>query len=139
MAMYNYQNMPYNGLYGGLTNGQYNYTPNYQNALQGQINGSILKVSGINGVNALNLAPNTSVLALDETAPIVWLVSADGAGYKTPTPYDITPHKDQQEEKQSNFEERLTRLEQIVNEQSDFKSNEQNRAKLAKPSNDSAD
>ena len=113
--------------------------PNSQNGLQGQINGSILKVSGINGVNALNLAPNTSVLALDETAPIVWLVSADGAGYKTPTPYDITPHKDQQATMQSNFEERLTRLEQIVNEQSDIKSNEQNRTKRAKPSNDSTD
>ena len=137
--MYNYQNFPYTNAYGGFGGNQYNYIPNSQNGLQGQINGSILKVSGINGVNALNLAPNTSVLALDETAPIVWLVSADGAGYKTPTPYDITPHKDQQAAMQSNFEERLTRLEQIVNEQSDIKSNEQNRAKRAKSSNDSAD
>ena len=91
--MYNYNNIPYNSLYGGFGGNQYNYIPNSQNGLQGQINGSILKVSGINGVNALNLAPNTSVLALYETAPIVWLVSADGAGYKTPTPYDITPLK----------------------------------------------
>lgn len=106
--MYNYPNIPYNSPYSGFNNNQYNYMPNSQNGLQGQINGSILKVSGINGVNALNLAPNTSVLALDETAPIVWLVSADGAGYKTPTPYDITPHKDQQAAMQSNFEERLT-------------------------------
>ena len=137
--MFNYQNLPYNNAYGGFSGNQYNYMPNLQNGLQGQINGSILKVSGINGVNALNLAPNTSVLALDETAPIVWLVSADGAGYKTPTPYDITPHKDQQSAMQSNFEERLTRLEQIVNEQSDFKSNEQNRTKRAKPTNDITD
>lgn len=121
--MYNYHNMPYNGQYGGFNSNQYNYIPNSQNGLQGQINGNILKVSGINGVNALNLAPNTSVLALDETAPIVWFVSADGAGYKTPTPYDITPHKDQQAAMQSNFEERLTRLEQIVNDKSDIKSN----------------
>mgnify|MGYP004645319559 CR=1 FL=1 len=121
--MFNYSNFPYNNAYGGFNGNQYNYIPNSQNGLQGQINGSILKVSGINGVNALNLAPNTSVLALDETAPIVWLVSADGAGYKTPTPYDITPHKDQQAAMQSNFEERLTRLEQIVNDKSDIKSN----------------
>lgn len=121
--MFNYSNFPYNNAYGGFNGNQYNYMPNSQNGLQGQINGSILKVSGINGVNALNLAPNTSVLALDETAPIVWLVSADGAGYKTPTPYDITPHKDQQAAIQSNFEERLTRLEQIVNDKSDIKSN----------------
>lgn len=114
---------PYNMPYSGFNQSTANYMPNSQNGLQGQINGSILKVSGINGVNALNLAPNTSVLALDETAPIVWLVSADGAGYKTPTPYDITPHKDQQAAMQSNFEERLTRLEQIVNDKSDIKSN----------------
>lgn len=119
--MFNYA--PYNTPYSGFNQGTLNYMPNSQNGLQGQINGSILKVSGINGVNALNLAPNTSVLALDETAPIVWLVSADGAGYKTPTPYDITPHKDQQAAMQSNFEERLTRLEQIVNDKSDIKSN----------------
>lgn len=137
--MFNYQNMPYSNAYGGFSGNQYNYMPNSQNGLQRQIQGDILRVSGINGVNALNLAPNTSVLALDETAPIVWLVSADGAGYKTPTPYDITPHKDQQSAMQSNFEERLTRLEQIVNEQSDFKSNEQNRVKRAKPTNDSTD
>ena len=137
--MFNYQNLPYNNAYGGFNGNQYNYIPNSQNGLQRQIQGDILRVSGINGVNALNLAPNTSVLALDETAPIVWLVSADGAGYKTPTPYDITPHKDEQAAMQSNFEERLTRLEQIVNEQSDFKSNEQNRTKRAKPTNDSAD
>lgn len=137
--MFNYQNLPYNNAYGGFNGNQYNYIPNSQNGLQRQIQGDILRVSGINGVNALNLAPNTSVLALDETAPIVWLVSADSAGYKTPTPYDITPHKDQQAAMQSNFEERLTRLEQMVNEQSDFKSNEQNRAKRAKPTNDSAD
>lgn len=137
--MFNYQNMPYSNAYGGFSGNQYNYMPNSQNGLQRQIQGDILRVSGINGVNALNLAPNTSVLALDETAPIVWLVSADGAGYKTPTPYDITPHKDQQSAMQSNFEERLTRLEQIVNEQSDFKSNEQNRVKRAQPTNDSTD
>lgn len=134
--MYNYN--PYNGSYGSFNTNMNNYIPNVQNSLQRQIQGDILKVSGINGVNALNLAPNTSVLALDETAPIVWLISADGAGYKTPTPYDITPHKDEQKLKANDIETRLSRLEQIVNEQSDFKSNEQ-RAKRAKSSNDSAD
>lgn len=137
--MYNYPNVPYNSPYCGFNGNQYNYMANAQNGFQRAIQGEVLKVSGINGVNALNLAPNTSVLALDETAPIVWLVSADGAGYKTPTPYDITPHKDEQELKTNDIEARLSRLEQIVNEQSDFKSNEQNRAKRAKPTNDSTD
>lgn len=135
--MFNYA--PYNMPYSGFNQSTANYMPNSQNGLQRQIQGDILRVSGINGVNALNLAPNTSVLALDETAPIVWLISADGAGYKTPTPYDITPHKDEQELKTNDIETRLSRLEQIVNEQSDFKSNEQNRAKRTKSSNDSTD
>ena len=137
--MYNYPNMPYNGQYSSFNSNQYNYIPNAQNGFQRPIQGDVLKVSGINGVNALNLAPNTSVLALDETAPIVWFVSADGAGYKTPTPYDITPHKDEAEVKTNDIEKRLSRLEQIVNEQSDFKSNEPNHTKRAKPSNDSTD
>lgn len=134
--MYNYPNIPYNSPYNGFNGNQYNYIPNAQNALQRPIQGDVLKVSGINGVNALNLAPNTSVLALDETAPIVWFVSADGAGYKTPTPYDITPHKDEATAKANDIETRLSRLEKIVNEQSDFKSNEQSRAKKSKSASD---
>lgn len=105
----NYQN-PY-----GVQNNNFN-APNV-------INGSIIKVSGINGVNALNLAPNTSVLALDETQPIVWLVSADSAGYKTPTPYDITPHVEQKPEKENDLEARVSRLEALINEQSNTKQN----------------
>lgn len=130
--MYNaYYNNPYSG-FGVGTN---NYIPQPQNSLQGQINGNILKVSGINGVNALNLAPNIQVLALDETAPIVWHISTDSAGYKTPTAYDITPHKDVSEQKQNDFEKRLERLERIVNEQSDNKSN----AKRTKSTNETAE
>ena len=127
------------------------YTPftNYQNPYGVQnmqnnnfnapnvINGSIIKVSGINGVNALNLAPNTSVLALDETQPIVWLVSADSAGYKTPTPYDITPHVEQKSEKENDLEARVSRLEALINEQSNNKQNANN-SKRNKSADDSA-
>lgn len=135
--MYNYGQ--YQPQFGGYGANQYSYSAQMQNGLQRAIQGDVLRVSGINGVNALNLAPNTSVLALDETAPIVWFVSADGAGYKTPTPYDITPHKDEATAKANDIETRLSRLEKIIDEQSDFKSNEQNRTKRAKPSNDSTD
>lgn len=119
----NYQN-PY-----GVQNSNFN-APNV-------INGSIIKVSGINGVNALNLAPNTSVLALDETQPIVWLVSADSAGYKTPTPYDITPHVEQKDEKENDLEIRVSRLEALINEQSNNKQNASTN-KRTKSTDDSA-
>lgn len=102
------------------------------------LNGNVLRVSGINGVNALNIAPNASVLALDDTAPILWFVQTDSAGYKTPTPYDITPHVDQTAKIEQNFEERLKRLEEYVNEQSNIGSNS-NGTKRSKSSNDSAD
>ena len=52
----------------------------------------VIRVNGENGADAFQLGPNSSVLLLDETAPIVWLVQTDGAGYKTKTPYDIMVH-----------------------------------------------
>ena len=106
-------NSPYFNPYGNFNPN--NFITNAQNGSQMQtmIQGNVLKVSGINGVNALNLAPNTSVLALDETAPILWFVSTDSAGYKTPTAYDITPHKEAEQAK-SNLEERVKRLEDII-------------------------
>lgn len=68
------------------------------NLLQQQpIKMEITKVNGQNGANALNLAPYSSALLLDMNDPIVWFVSTDGAGYKTCIPYDITPHKVEQE------------------------------------------
>ena len=73
-------------------------------AAQIGMSGNVLRVSGINGVNALNIAPNASVLALDDTAPILWYIQTDSAGYKTPTAYDITPHAEQAAKTENDFE-----------------------------------
>lgn len=135
MNQYNPYNMymPYSNPYQqNGTNG------NVFASMTAPLTGNVLKVSGINGVNALNIAPNSSVLALDETAPILWFIQTDSAGYKTPTPYDITPHVDQTAKIEQNFEERLKRLEEYVNEQSNIGSNA-NGTKRSKSSNDSAD
>lgn len=78
------------------------------------INQDILRVSGLNGVNALNLAPNTSALALDTTAPILWVIQADGAGYKTPTAYDLTLHEEKKAEDTSSFADIITNLENRI-------------------------
>lgn len=80
----------------------------------------VIKVNGRGGANAFNLAPDSSVLLLDTSAPIVWLVQTDGAGYKTLTPYDITPHEEvQQENVYKSLEERISKLEETINAKSD--------------------
>ena len=54
----------------------------------------VVKVNGLYGANAFAIGPNSSALLLDESGTLVWLVTTDGAGYKTVSPYDITPHKE---------------------------------------------
>lgn len=51
----------------------------------------VIKVNGKPGVDAFQMGPNSSILLLDETANLVWLAQTDGAGYKTATPFTITP------------------------------------------------
>lgn len=52
----------------------------------------VIQVNGKGSVEALRMAPNSSVLVMDTTAPIVWLCTTDGIGSLTTTPYDITLH-----------------------------------------------
>ena len=82
----------------------------------------VVKVNGKNGVDAFQLAPNSSALLLDTTAAIVWLVQTDGAGYKTSTAYDITPHVSEEETQFKTLEERISKLEETINAKSNIKS-----------------
>lgn len=81
----------------------------------------VVKVNGKNGVDAFQLGPNSSALLLDTTASIVWLVQTDGAGYKTSTPYDITPHVPEEEVQFKSLEERISKLEETINAKSNIK------------------
>lgn len=81
----------------------------------------VVKVNGKNGVDAFQLAPNSSALLLDTTASIVWLVQTDGAGYKTSTAYDITPHIPEEETQFKTLEERISKLEETINAKSNIK------------------
>ena len=88
----------------------------YQNILQPQ---QILQANGKASIDALRLAPNSSVLIADSTAPIIWKCVSDSLGNVTATAFDITLHKDEaQVEKEQTVEklneivERLNRLEQ---------------------------
>ena len=110
--------------YSLTTNPSFSQMP-YNNSSQLQQNNylgkqEVVRVNGKNGAEAFQMLPNSSILLLDETAPIVWLKTTDGAGYPTITPYDISPHVDKTQEKMNigvdikPLEERITKLEEIV-------------------------
>jgi hypothetical protein len=81
----------------------------------------IIRVNGANGARAFQMAENSSVLLLDESAPLVWLCQSDGAGYKTVTPYMIQPYQAQQETDIKTLEQRIKKLEDFISEQSNTK------------------
>ena len=79
----------------------------------------VVRVNGENGAKAYNIGANSSALLLDESGLMVWLVTSDGAGYKTVSAYDITPHQAEPKPDYGNIENRLQtvekRLEEIMN------------------------
>lgn len=52
------------------------------------------QVDGKKSVDTLQMSPNSSVLLMDKTAPIVWLCVSDGLGKVTATAYDIALHQE---------------------------------------------
>ena len=80
---------------------------------------TVERVSGKPGADAYRMAPNSEVLLLDETAPIVWLKTTDSAGYATLTPYDIKRHEEEKPIDYKVFEERLKKLEDAIYAKSD--------------------
>lgn len=78
----------------------------------------VTRVNGRNGAEMYQLAPNSSILLLDESEPIVWLKKTDGAGYPTLIPYSITPYEPEKPVDLKELEDRIKRLEAAINEQS---------------------
>lgn len=85
----------------------------------------IPKVHGREGANAYTLAANSSVLLMDESEPIVWMVMTDAAGYKTVTPFDVKQHEEPKpvtqsdfqsfEDTMNSFDARIKKLEESIN------------------------
>lgn len=76
------------------------------------------QVEKLNGKNAAMQYPmgaNSSAWILDESGLISWLITTDSAGYKTVTAYDINLHKDAPAPDYGTLENRITRLEEIIN------------------------
>lgn len=74
----------------------------------------VIKVNGEAGARNLRMAPNSSALVLDETAPIVWYAQTDGTGYLTVTPFDINPHQASQPVNLDALTERVAKLEEAM-------------------------
>lgn len=87
----------------------------------------IIKVNGEAGARNLRLAPNSSILLLDEHNPILWFIQADGAGYFNPVPYDLTPHQAAPQIDLNQLDNRLRKVEELLNEQSNYRTSKQNK------------
>ncbi len=72
----------------------------------------VIRVNGKQGAEAFKMAPNSSALLLDEREAIIWFVRTDGAGYQTVTPYDFSPHQDEEAIAQKNLNDRLNSFEE---------------------------
>ena len=103
MAYFNpYQPMGYGGPYG--------YPSGGPQAFMGQVT----RVNGKGGAEAFRMAPNSSVLLMDEHDPIVWLKTTDGAGYATVTPYSVAPYQPAPVVDVNSLENRVKRLEEML-------------------------
>lgn len=95
---------------------QYNPFIQQQNTLPQQ---QIVQVNGKASVDTIQLAPNSSILVMDTSAPIVWMCVSDGVGKVTATPYDISVHKEKQTSEYENIEQRIAVIEKAIVEMED--------------------
>lgn len=115
-----------------------NYQQNYQtqNILPPQ---QALKANGKASIDALQMAPNSEVLIMDTTAPIIWQCMSDSLGKVTATPWDIAPHKETPAVDMNSLEVRVANIEAIINamkEREDAKSNVGSRKSAKNAGND---
>ena len=85
----------------------------------------VIRVNGKNGAEAFQMPPNSSIILLDESAPLIWFKMTDGAGYPTLTPYRIEPVKSELAPEVSSLEARIKRLEERLNVKSDTANDEE--------------
>ena len=97
--------------YGGFQPFQQQIQPAVMQAAQQQV----VRVSGENGAKTYQIGPNSSAILLDESGLLIWLVTSDGAGYKTVQAYDIAPHKEKPAPDYGSLECRIKRLEDMIN------------------------
>ena len=90
----------------------------------------VLQANGKASIDALKMAPNSSVLIMDTTAPMVWLCTSDSLGNVTPAAYDITPHKEAPQP--DSIEARLAAVEEKTSQILEVLNNDKSDARPAK-------
>lgn len=108
---------------------------NYNNVLPQQ---QVIQVNGKASVDTIQLAPNSSVLVMDISAPLVWLCVSDGVGRVTATPYDISIHQDKPAPDTANIEQRIAALEAAIAEMEE-RTNAKSNASRVKSKQSNAD
>ena len=91
---------------------QFQQLPQFQQTMQ--MSQQVVKVHGEEGARAYQMGANSSALLLDESGTMVWLATSDGAGYKSVSAYDIIPHKTVPAPDYGSLEDRIKKLEEIV-------------------------
>lgn len=87
---------------------------------------TIIRVNGENGAKAFQMAgPNSSVLLLDETEPVIWVKITDGAGYPTLKKYKIEECEPERSPELKTLEDRIARLEEFMHGKSYYEDAEQ--------------
>ena len=79
----------------------------------------IIQVNGKASVDTIQLAPNSSVLLMDTTAPMVWMCVSDGVGKVSATAYDIKVHEEKPPVDVESIEQRISKVEKIISEWED--------------------
>ena len=107
--------MPQNPVYPYYT--PQTQTQNTNNKLPPQ---QVLQANGKSSIDALQMSPNSSVLIMDSTAPIIWMCISDGLGNVSSTPYDIAPHVDKVPIDMNVLDQRLSVLEDTLRRMEDI-------------------
>lgn len=72
---------------------------------------TIPNVNGIESARNYPLPKDSSILVLDSTAPIVYMITTDSAGYKTIKPYAISEYNPEPQVDVKNLLDRVDAIE----------------------------
>ena len=132
-------NNPYYNAYNPYM--QYGQQQAYNNILQQPQQANVLpqqqiiQVNGKASVDTIQLAPNSSILVMDTSAPLVWLCVSDGVGKVTAKAYDIIEHKDIPPIDVASVEQRLTAVENYISKLMEGAKNESDVVSVKSKSN----
>ena len=76
------------------------------------ISGQILQANGMASVSSIKMSANSSALVADSQLPIIYKCVSDGLGNVSVIPFDISPHKTEEQVKEETLNNRITALEQ---------------------------